>query len=129
MSYIPDLKWVVEFLKVSGWKTASLCAGAYLLIYANTKNLLPIRLHSWVVETLLIIFVFCGFLTLASITSAIVPFIRDRVTKAWEVRRSKHQVAATIPYLTPKEKQIIGYLLKNNQKMLPALRTEDMRPL
>jgi hypothetical protein len=42
---------------------------------------------------------------------------RTKLARLWAIRRAKHQVAKDIPQMTPREREIIGYLLAKNQRM------------
>jgi hypothetical protein len=45
--------------------------------------------------------------------------LRGVLAHRWTIRRERRQVAKDIPTMTAKEREIIGFLLANNQKMFP----------
>jgi len=114
----PDPKWL-DILKASGWKTGAITFAAALLLYGNAKRLFPLSLEPWVVETLIVVGVACACLTLASLGSATVKVYKpqSKLARLVAIRRAKHQVAKGIPHMTPKEREIVGYLLAKNQRM------------
>jgi|SRR5271157_453819 len=116
---IPDPKWL-EILKASFWQTTAIAAAAFLLIYVNAKRLLPASLEPWMIQAAEVALLVCGCLSLASICSAVAKESkgpRARLARLWAIRRVKHQVGKGIPEMTPKEREIIGYLLAKNQRM------------
>ena len=86
----------------------------------NNKKLLPAPFEPWVIEAAAVAFIVCACLTLASIGSASVRASRRpaaKLRRLWTIRTAKHQIAKGIPNMTPKEKDIIGYLLAMNERM------------
>lgn len=113
-----DPKWL-EILKASGWQTAALTAafGIFIIlvktkIIPTTDNPLWIALPAFGALT-------CGFLALANIgdqaTKLFRPGLRFNVFR--RKRRDQKMVRDFIPYMTEKDRTIIGYLLHHNQKM------------
>src|SRR5258708_33526844 len=118
---MPDPKWL-EILKASGWKTSAIAAAAALLIYGNAKKLLPAPLEPWMIQVAEAALLLCGCLTVASISSAVAKASKGpaaKLVRYWTISREKHLVAKNIAYMTPKEREIIGYLLAKNRKMFP----------
>jgi len=111
-----DPKWL-EILKASGWHTTALTAASGVILYLGTKKRLPVAPDSRVVETAEILFVVFGFLSLANIASHFAKPLGNSTRRWWAVRQAKRQVEKSIPSMSSKEREIIGYLLANNQKM------------
>jgi hypothetical protein len=111
-----DAKWL-EILKASGSKTAALAVAAVLLIYLNTQKRLPVTLDHWVVEIAVIVALTCGCLSVVSVLSYLLPRARNLGTQVWQRRRRQLDVAACISQMTSGEREIVGYLLANNQRM------------
>jgi hypothetical protein len=114
-----DPKWL-EILKASGWQTTALTAAAAVTLYLNAKKLFPTPLDSWVIQTAEVSLIVFGFLSLFSIGPHItktVNIIASMLAQRLVVRRAQRQVAKSIPSMTTKEREIIGYLLAKNQKM------------
>jgi hypothetical protein len=113
-----DPKWL-EILKASGWQTAALATGGTALLYLNMKRWLPIALDSWTTEAIEVGVVVNGFLAIFSIG----PHLAKKCGGLWNwfahllaVRRAKLHVEQQIPFMSPREREIIGYLLAINQK-------------
>ena len=118
----PDPRWL-EILKASGWQTTAIAVASALLVYCNAKNLLPTPLDPWMIQGAEAAFFVCGCLSLASIGSAIVKASsgpRAKLAHLWTIRRAQRRVAKGIPQMTPKEREIISYLLANNQRMFTS---------
>jgi hypothetical protein len=115
-----DPKWL-EILKASGWQTAALAAAGITLLYLNAKRLLlPAALDSRVIEAIEVAVSVCAFLAISSIG----PHVAKKCNGLWNwfahllaIRRARRQVEQQIPFLSPKEREIIGYLLAINEKM------------
>ena len=112
-------KWL-EFLKASGWQTAAVAFAGVALLYLNSKKRLFIALDSWVVEAVEVGVLVCGFLAVFSLG----PRVAKKwdawwiwVAHRWAIRREKQRVAKEILLMSGKEREVIGYLLANNQKM------------
>lgn len=122
MSTVSDVKdGLLAILKASGAKTAALSVAAWLLIYASRKNMLGIRLRPSVIEVLFIASVVFGSLAISSFVVAIGPFVTKetwgRLVRWKRDQDAKHYVVEQLPHLDFREKQIIAYLLENNEKM------------
>ena len=110
-----DAKWL-EILKASGWKTAAIAAAAGLLVYLNTTKRLPVDVDHWVIQAAIVVLLLCGCLTVASIASYVLPKARGFVMRVWVRRQENQEVVALIPEFSETERNIIGYLLSNNQR-------------
>ncbi len=116
----PDPKWL-EILKASGWQTTAIAVACGLFLLLARLGWLP-PLEPWM--TLLAAFaaLLCGCLALASWGSAAYRFlpIHKWVVHWFNIRRSKRGLAGYIPHMTPKEREVIAYLLAKNQKTFTA---------
>jgi hypothetical protein len=114
-----DPRWL-EILKASGWQATALTAASALILYLNATKRFSIPLDSWVIQTAEVSLLVFGCLSLASIGSSIVKASsgpRAKLARVWAIRKAKHQVERDITSMTAKEREIIGYLLAQNQKM------------
>jgi hypothetical protein len=111
----PDPKWL-EILKASGWQTTALAVAFGLFLLAGRTGWLP-SLDPWVIQLGALAFLVCGCLAVANMGAAVVKFFPiQKWLKFWiDVHRNKRQIIKYIPYMTPKEREIIAYLLANNQ--------------
>ena len=81
-----------------------------------TLRFLPTPAPYW--HILLALGFFGGaFLTFASAGPPLVEWVRKSVVRRSEERRLKEKFANEIEFLTPMERQIIGYLLEKRQKV------------
>lgn len=116
-----DPKWL-EILKASGWQTGSLSL-AFIIILILVKNgVIPSSSDPlWIALPAIGAIIF-GFLTLAAIGSALVKYFGPGNAYAvWHRKRQQAKdVRRFIPYMTEKDREIIGYLLYHNQKMFQA---------
>jgi hypothetical protein len=114
-----DPRWL-EILKASGWQTWALATAAGLLLYGNSKKLLPVTLEPWQLQAATAVFVICGCLWLASVGASLVKAAqapRAKIGQLWVISRAKRQIAKAIPELLPREREIIAYLLAKNQSL------------
>src|SRR6266403_1174839 len=114
-----DPKWL-EILKASSWQTAALTAASATILYLNAKKRLPVALDSWVIQTAEVSVLVFGFLTVFSVGPHVAKMWKGLwswFTHRWAIRRAKHQVEKEIASMSPKEREIIGYLLAKNEKM------------
>lgn len=116
----PDPKWL-EILKASGWQTTGLALAFGVLLLLMRTGLVPEPDPLWVYLTALA-FLICLFLALATIADGLAKAIQPgRRIKLWRTKRhEQHTVREFIPYMTDKDKEIIGYLLHHKQKMFNA---------
>jgi hypothetical protein len=114
-----DPKWL-EILKASGWQTAALTAAGIGLLYLNAAKKLPVPLDSWKLQTAEVCVAVFGFLSLFSIGPHVLKALNrlwSLFAKRWAIRREKQRVEKEIPSMSKKEREIIGFLLANNEKM------------
>jgi hypothetical protein len=115
-----DPKWL-EILKASGGQSAAaaFACGALLLI-AHWGWLPP--LDTWVVVAAsfgLLLFGSLAFVAFVTALHKAFP-IREWIIHYVNEARFNKAVRNYIPHMTPKEREIIGYLLANNQKQFTA---------
>ena len=116
----PDPRWL-EILKASSWQLFALSGGAGLLLLAPGFNWLP-ALPPLVGITAFAVFVICGLLAIANAIQAGLKFFPPGkwISHYVRIRREKKWVANYIPSMTDHEREIIGYLLANNQRSFIA---------
>ncbi len=113
-----DPKWL-EILKASVWQTASL-AIACLIIFLLIKNGAIPRTASPLWEALPAIgAIIFGCLSFGLIGSALSKYYQpDKAYTAWRIKRHQiNELREYIPFMTEKDKEIIGYLLYHNQRI------------
>jgi len=116
-----DPKWL-EILKASAWQTIALTIACIFILALIKMGIIPTTNSPlWIALPLIGALIF-GFLSLASIASAAAKYIKpgDRLDQ-WRLKRKKIKaVAEFIPFMTDKDKEIIGYLFYHKQKMFQA---------
>jgi hypothetical protein len=113
----PDPRWL-EILKASGWQTTFLAIGfAAFLALAHRGVISTDALPLIIPATWLGLFA-CASLAIASIGQAAVKTVPVHTwVRQWHGKRQAQKaVAAYIPFMSPKDRQIIGYLLQHRQK-------------
>lgn len=113
-----DAKWL-EILKASGWQTTALTiAFVVFIILVNTEIVPTTDSPLWVAIPTIAALI-CGCLALATIGDGLVRAIKPaaRFEKWRRVRQDQKMVWDFIPYMTDRDRAIIGYLLHHNQKM------------
>lgn len=115
---MPEISWL-DILKASGWKTAGVAVGCFLVVAGHNKGWWPIALDPVWVQGSFVIGVICACLAFASIFEAIPKVFSEpiRAARAWRARR-RHakQFREYIPYMLPKERAIFAQLLHQNRK-------------
>lgn len=114
----PDPRWL-EILKASGWQTSALTVACLVVLALVKAGLIPTDGSPYWTAIPTIGAVVFGFLSLAAMAKTIVRVIglRERFS-GWRRRRlERRSVLGYIPYMTDREKEIIGYLLHHNQKV------------
>jgi hypothetical protein len=118
MAFVSEFKdSIATLLKASGPKAAALSIACGVLIYLSRKNVVGIQLSSSVIQGLLIACVTLALLAAASFAEAVVPLAKKGSSQRLGRRRVKRYVVAQLPHLEYRERQIIAYLLKNNERM------------
>ncbi len=113
-----DPRWL-EILKASGWQTSALTVASGLFLMLVKAKIIPITDSPlWIALPALGMLVF-GCLALASIGEGLNRAIKPaaRFEKWRRVRQDQKMVWDFIPYMTDRDRAIIGYLLHHNQKM------------
>ena len=112
-----DPKWL-EILKASGWQTTALAVSCILIVVLIEQNLIPSTNNPLWIAVPSIGAVIFTFLSLATLAKAVKLGVR---IEQWNLKRQKvKEVREFIPYMTDKDREIIGYLLYHNQKMFQA---------
>jgi len=112
-----DPKWL-EILKASGWQTTALTIACIIIIVLIKNGTIPTTDSPlWVAIPSIAALIF-GSLSLAAMGNAAVNAIQPiKLIKYWLLKRKKaKEVNDFIPYMTDKDREIIGYLLYHNQK-------------
>lgn len=116
-----DPRWL-EILKASGWQTTALTLACILIVVFIKQGIIPTTDSPlWVAIPSIAGLIF-GFLSLAAIGNALVKAMEpNKRIKIWLLKRQKaKQVRDFIPFMTNKDREIIGYLLYHNQKTFQA---------
>ncbi|MDO8273450.1 MAG: super-infection exclusion protein B [Gammaproteobacteria bacterium] len=116
-----DPRWL-EILKASGWQTSLLTIACVLILVLISKGVIPTTGSPlWIAVPAIGAIVF-GSLSLAAIGSALVKFIQPGVhIKLWLKKGQKlKEVRELIPFMSDKDKEILGYLLYKNQRMFQS---------
>jgi hypothetical protein len=115
----------LDLLKASFWQAAMIAVACFLLIYLHNISLIP-AIDSLVPLLWVIAFV-SSFLAIAAEASDLEQTYRKwraNADKEREQRRAREKLEQAfrdyVPYLTEKDRQIFGYLLKKKQKTLLA---------
>ena len=113
----PDPRWL-EILKASGWQTAALAVASGLFLLAAHSGLLP-PLEPWMTLLAAAGLLLFGCLAVASFLSTFFEFVpvQNWLLHWITIQRQKRAARDYIPHMTPKERQIIGYLLAKNQRV------------
>ena len=113
-----DPKWL-EILKASGWQTTFLALGCAVFLWLAALNIIPTDALPWIIPVAWAGLIIFGALGLASIgqsaarTFPVHVWIKRRIL----LHKAQTKVADYIPFMSDKERQIIGYLLKYRRKM------------
>lgn len=116
-----DPKWL-EILKASGWQTTALTVACVVIIVLIKQGVIPTTDSPLWIAVPSVFGVIFGCLSLAAIGNALVTaFEPGKRIKYWLFMRKKTKEAeAFIPYMTDRDRNIIGYLLYHNQKTFQA---------
>ena len=117
-----DPKWL-EILKASGWQTTALSIACGLIFVLIKFKVIPTTDSPlWLALPAIGALIF-GCLALAAMFSALAKVINPAaIFDRWRLKCSKKRAAREfIPYMTEKDREIIGYLLYHNQKMFQAV--------
>ena len=104
--------------------TAAVAIAAGILLYLNSRHLLPVALEPGSVLGVLVAGILCGCLAYINIGASLwtaTKGLRHSCTRRMTIHQDKKRIEREIPFLTPKERGIIGYLLAKDQKMFGVL--------
>jgi hypothetical protein len=112
-----DPKWL-DILKATGPQTGAIALACGLFLLSPHLGWIA-PLDTWVIQLVVFLLLITGWLSLASLATALYKFIPlHKWIIHWRNMHGKRQaVRRYIPHMTPKECEIIGYLLYHNQKM------------
>ncbi len=116
-----DTIWI-EILKANGWQTTALTLACIIIVVLIKQGIIPTTDSPlWVAVPSIAGLIF-GFLSLAAIGNALVNTLEpSKRIKRWFLKRQKaKEVRDFVPYMTDKDREIIGYLLYHNQKTFQA---------
>lgn len=104
--------------------TAAFAATAGILLYLNSRRLLPVALEPGFLLAAVIVCILCGCLTGINIASSLWASSkgsRNALLGVIEGYWDKRRIEREIPFLTSKERGILAYLLAKNQNMFEVL--------
>ncbi|WP_375275624.1 hypothetical protein [Methylorubrum thiocyanatum] len=118
----PDAKWL-DFLKAGLPASLGLAVGCGATVYLNREGLLPAALPETIALAIAVAGLISGGLALSLLLAAIyrasVWFVKPRyeghLYKRLDAKR-KREFTKYTPYLSPKERQIFGFLLHYNRR-------------
>jgi hypothetical protein len=111
----PDPRWL-EVLKASGWQTLSVALASGLFLLLAALGWVP-ALAPWMKQAAAFGLLLGACLSLGSLATSVIKWFPIHLWFArWIKRRSEErELREYIPHMTPRERQIIGYLLAKNQ--------------
>lgn len=111
-----DPKWL-EILKASSWQTAALAIASIIFCGLVKYEIIPTTDNPlWVAIPTGSALIF-GCLSITSILNSLATVIKPKVQTHIQIRKEKKSALNFIPYMTIKDREIIGCLLHHNQKM------------
>jgi hypothetical protein len=115
------LEVLKDVLREGGWIKAAIAAACGVFLLVAHWGWVP-SLDAWMVQSTTFGLLLFGFLALASFISALHSFLPlDKWILHWiTIHREKVGLERFIPYMTPKEHEIIAYLLAKKQKTFLA---------
>ena len=115
-----DPRWL-EILKAGGGQAAAAAIACGLFLLAASKEWMPPP-EPWMIHGAVFGLALFGLLAVVAVASAANRLFPVRVwfLHYYNRRQRKRLAEAYIPHMTPKEREIIGYLLNKNQKMFTA---------
>jgi hypothetical protein len=112
----------LDLLKASGWQVGAIALAAALFLYLGGTGVIP-GVEPWMKLVAWTIMLFSGALALAAIGTASHKGARASLV-VWHRHRARQKAEQAfrdyIPYLTEKERQILGYLREKKQKTFVA---------
>ena len=116
-----DAKWL-EILKATGWQTGALAIASLVFFCLVRFGLIPVSENPlWLAVPAALALLF-GALAIASITALAAEIFRFRQRfEAWlQRRRDQERLRKHIPFMSDRDKRILGYLLYHRQKTFLA---------
>ncbi len=112
----PDPKWL-ELLKASGWQTLAIATGCSLTYALISRGIIP-NPGALAILFVVVLGLICACLTLPNILSRLArTFPILKWIKNWEsARRARRSLEDHIPFMSARDRMIVGYLLANNLK-------------
>lgn len=116
------LSKIFDLLKANGWRAAMLAIAAAAFLALAAQGVIP-KLDPWMIILAWVVLLTSAALAAAALAGPIQRMVEANIAKQ---RRGKAMLAAEqkfrdyIPYMTAKERQILGYLLKRKQKTFTA---------
>lgn len=117
---------IVDLLKASGWQAAMIAVAAGLFLFLSDHGVLPKLSEVLTLGALAVMFLSAA-LAIAPVAAALQDWVAERIAKAQVIRDRRTAVDAVkqkfrdyLPYMTSRERQILGYLLKRRQKLFTA---------
>jgi hypothetical protein len=123
-------EWISKFLAplfnalLNARITAAFAATAAIVLYLNSRHLLPIALEPGPLLGVLVVGILCGCLACINIMAwvwKVTESARGGLVRLIQRHREKKRIEREIPFLTPNERVIIAYLLAKKQKMFEVL--------
>jgi hypothetical protein len=113
----PDPKWL-EILKASGWQTTFLAVGCAAFLALAHWGAIPTDALPLIIPAMWAGLIVCASLATASIGQAAAKtFPVHTWVRQWRRKREVQKaVGKYIPFMSPKDRQIIGHLLHHRQK-------------
>lgn len=112
----------LDLLKASGWQTGSIAFAAGLFLYLSKIGVLP-ELEPWMVIATWVVVFLCGALAAAAMGS-VVQWALQTGWAALQRRRARAKLREAfiddIPFLSERERLILGYLREKKQKTFVA---------
>lgn len=95
--------------------TVPFAAAAWILLYIHMRGLTP--LPAGVIAQAWIVAILCTCLALTSFVTS----LWSRIAGLWQHYRDKRRTQTELKFLTPKEREIIAYLLAKQQRVFEVL--------
>lgn len=117
---LKGMEKLIELVKSSGWQTAAVAVAFGAMWYLVQSGTLPPFDLPWLIHIVVFGFLLSSMLTQAAIFSALVMPINNYVRHYRSVQALVARVEEAIPFMTERERVIIGYLLHHQQKVFDA---------
>ena len=114
------LNILLNILRANAWQTGALTIAFALIFMAMKFNMVPTIDDRWMILPVAGMPIF-GMLFLAAIVKPLTENILKKTQARRQLRDEQSMAHQYIPYMTDKDREIIGYLLHHNQKMFESL--------